>query len=253
MTRNDSPKPFLEHFREARKRILIFFTTWAFGSSLSYLFSEEIFGLLLVPFVKETQKNPHTIIYLGLTEAFTTYLKVALWGGIFLSFPMLVYQLWKFISPGLQSKEKSIVKPCFIISPFLFSLGALFSYFVVIPLAWRFFLSFENSSLPLPLLLEARMSDYFSLTFSFLISFGLSFQFPLILIGLAHLRIISSRGLALNRKYAIILIFVVAALLTPPDVLSQILLAIPLMILYEGTIWIIRRNEYLSENLKKHV
>ncbi|OYX69256.1 MAG: hypothetical protein B7Y79_00080, partial [Rhodospirillales bacterium 35-44-4] len=114
--------------------------------------------------------------------------------------------------------------------------------------------AFHRGLLPIPLFLEPRMSDYFSLTFSFLVSFGLSFQFPLILIAFAHLGIISSRGLALNRKYAIILIFIVAAILTPPDVLSQILLAIPLMILFEGTIWIIRRNERLTrETLKKHV
>ncbi len=254
MTSSDAALPFLDHLRELRKRLLIFFSAWACGSALSYWISEEIFGLLLLPFEKATHLTPHTMIYLGLTEAFTTYLKIALWGGILLSFPVFVYQFWKFTSPGLKPKEKRVLKPFFIISPFLFSLGALFAYFIVIPLAWIFFLSFENSSLPIPLVLEPRMSDYFSLTFSFLVSFGLSFQFPLILIALAHLGIISSRGLALNRKYAIILIFIVAALLTPPDVLSQILLAIPLMILFEGTIWIIRRNERLTrETLKKHV
>ena len=251
---SDLPKPFLDHLREARKRLLIFFIFWGLGSVLSYCFSEEIFGILLLPLAKAPQTHPHSMSYLGLTEAFTTYLKISFWGGSLLSFPVFVHQLWKFTAPALKPQEKTILKPFFILSPFLFSLGALFAYFIVIPLAWRFFLSFENFSLPLPLLLEARMSDYFSLTFSFLISFGLSFEFPLILIGLAHLGILSSRGLALNRKYAIILIFIVAAILTPPDVLSQILLAIPLMILFEVSLWIIRRNEHLTrESLRKHV
>lgn len=246
MIKADTPRPFIEHIQEIRKRLLIILAALTISIALSYAFSEEIFAFLLLPFEKTIQNQPHRMIYLGLTEAFTTYLKVAFWGGVTLSFPVITYQLWRFIYPGLKAEEKKVLRPFFVIAPFLFVIGSLFAYLCVIPLAWSFFLTFENPSLPLPLLFEARMSEYFSLVLSFLLAFGLSFQFPLVLIGLFHLGFLSSKHLILNRKYAIILIFIVAAILTPPDVLSQILLAIPLMLLYEGTIWMIKRHERLK-------
>ena len=246
MNKFDAPHPFVEHVYEFRKRLLIIIITLGIGMVLSYGFSEEIFRLLLLPFERISHLQENRMVYLGLTEAFTTYLKVAFWGGLTLSFPIIIYQLWKFVSPGLKETEKKILKPFFITAPFLFIMGSLFAYFCVIPLAWSFFLSFENSTLPLPLIFEARMSEYFSLVLSFLLAFGLSFQFPLVLIGLFHLGFISSKSLILKRKYAIILIFIVAAILTPPDVLSQILLALPLMLLYEGAIWVIKRHELLK-------
>lgn len=254
---SDKPQPLITHIRELRKRCIVFLVAWGIGTLVSYCFCEEIFGILLLPFKSATPYKTHSISYFALTEAFTTYLKIAFWAGSLLSSPIFAYEVWQFIVPGLKPREKKALKPFFYASPFLFLAGALFAYFLVIPLAWSFFLSFESASLPVPLLLEARMSEYFSLTLSFLVAFGLSFQFPLVLIGLAHMNLLSSRTLVLNRKYAIILIFIVAALLTPPDVLSQVLLAIPLMLLFEGALWIIRRHEHSKpltyENLKDHV
>ena len=250
----DTPRPFYDHLKEFRKRLLIFCSAWGGGIAIACFFSDKLLSFLLIPFEKITSLSSHSISFFSLPEAFTTSLKLSIWGGFALSLPVLMFQLWRFIAPGLTPQEQKTLRPFLIMAPFLFICGALFAYFLIIPLAWTFFLSFENNVLPVPLLLQARLSDYVSLTLSFLISFGLSFEFPLVLIALGYLGFISSRHLALNRKYAIILIFIVAALLTPPDVLSQILLALPLMLLYEGSIWALRRHERLTlKNAKEYV
>ncbi len=260
MKHNNAALPFLMHLKELKKRLLAVVVMWGICTGVSYSFSEQIFEILLRPFLWAIKGGPehHKLIYISMPEAFITYVKVALFSGFFISFPFFLFQLWLFIKPGLRAEEKNILRPFIAISPVLFILGAGFAYFFVIPLAFEFFLSFENpSSMALPLLLEARMSEYFSLTISFLCAFGFAFEFPLVLLGLSQIDLLKASTLQKNRKYAIILILIVAAILTPPDILSQILLAIPLILLYEGTIllmvWQEKKKSTSTKRSKKRV
>lgn len=246
--------PLLMHLKELKRRFLAVISMWGLCTGVSYFFSEQIFAILLQPFLWVVKESPeaHKLIYINLPEAFITYVKVALFSGFFINFPFFLFQLWAFIKPGLHPEEKKILKPFISMAPVLFIIGSGFAYFFVIPLAFEFFLSFENpSSMVLPLVLEARMSEYFSLTISFLCAFGLAFEFPLVLLGLGQIDLLKASTLRKNRKYAIILILIVAAILTPPDILSQILLAIPLFLLYEGTILLMCRQEKSKITLTK--
>jgi sec-independent protein translocase protein TatC len=182
------------------------------------------------------------MIYTGLTEAFFTYLKVAFWAGAFLTFPFVAAQLWMFIAPGLYRTEKQAFLPFLVATPILFFLGGAMVYYIIFPLAWRFFLSFETPGGDgmLPIELEARVSEYLSLVMTLIFAFGLSFQLPVALTLMGRVGLITSEQLARNRKYAIVAVFAVAAILTPPDVISQIGLGVPIIILYELSIIAVR-------------
>ena len=238
--------PLTGHLVELRKRLLWVFVVMALGTGLCFLFVENIYGFLVQPLANAMEgESTNRLIYTGLTEAFFTYLKVAFFAGIFLTFPILLAQIWAFIAPGLYKKEKSTFLPFLIATPILFFTGGAVVYYGIIPMAWPFFLSFQSSGADtaLPIQLEARVSEYLDLVMTLIFAFGLCFQLPVLLTLMGKAGMVSSAGLAAKRKYAIIITFAVAAFLTPPDVISQVGLAVPILGLYEISILLVRMFE----------
>lgn len=227
------------HIIELRKRLLWVFVAMGIGTAISFLFVEHIYSFLVQPLADAGSER---LIYTGLTEAFFTYLKVAFFSGIFITFPILLYQIWSFIAPGLYKDEKRAFWPFLVATPILFFLGGITVYYGVIPLAWKFFVGFESTGMEtaLPIQLEARVSEYLDLIMTLIFAFGLCFQMPVVLTLLGKAGLITAQTLANKRKYVIIGVFVVAAFLTPPDVISQIGLAIPMLALYELSIVLVR-------------
>ncbi|MCC6597748.1 MAG: twin-arginine translocase subunit TatC [Alphaproteobacteria bacterium] len=239
----ETAKPLIEHLTELRTRLLRVLVIMAIGTGICFFFVEDIYGILVRPLAQAMgEGDTQRLIYTGLTEAFFTYFKVAFFAGIFLTFPFLLFQIWKFIAPGLYQNEKRVFTPFLIATPLLFFMGAATVYFIVLPLAWPFFLSFQSTGAQtsLPIQLEARVSEYLDLIMMLVFAFGLCFQLPVVLTLMAKAGLITADHLVKFRKYAIVLVFIVAAVLTPPDVLSQIILAVPLLGLYELSILLIR-------------
>ena len=236
-------KPLQSHLIELRKRLIWVFLTMAVGTGIAYVFVEQIYGFLILPLSDAMgQDGSQRLIYTGLAEAFFTYIKVSFFAGIFLTFPILLYQIWAFIAPGLYKNEKGAFLPFLIATPLLFFAGGAFFYYVAAPLAWPFFLSFQSTAMEtvLPVQLEARVSEYLDLVMMFIFTFGLCFELPVLLVLLARVGMATDETLAKGRKYAIIIAFVVAAWLTPPDIISQFLLALPIILLYELSIILVR-------------
>ena len=233
-----------EHLVELRKRLTNSLIALGIGFGVCYYYKDWIFDIVTRPLTQVLPKNSY-LIYTGLTEAFFTYMKVAFFASLIITSPFILYQIWKFIAPGLLPKEKKYVVPFVISSTFLFISGVLFGYFVALPPAFEFFVSFNNKYL------QAMLSfkDYLSLFVTFLLGFGVSFELPIFMFFLAKLGIVNAKMLSKQRRYAILIIFVVAAILTPsPDALSQILMAIPLMFLYEVSIFVSKFAEKKKEN-----
>ncbi len=232
-------KPIIGHLVELRKRLLWVIAAMGVGTAVCFGFVEQIYSFLVEPLA---QAGSQRLIYTGLTEAFFTYLKVAFFAGIFLTFPILLYQVWLFIAPGLYKNEKRAFLPFLIATPVLFFTGGAVVYYVVMPLAWPFFLSFQTGAqeTTLPIQLEARVSEYLDLIMTLIFAFGLCFQLPVLLTLLGKAGLVSADWLASKRKYALIVTFIVAAFLTPPDIVSQIVLAMPILALYELSIVLIR-------------
>ena len=240
---DDRQLPLLDHLIELRNRLIYACAAIFAGFALCYLFADHIYAFLVQPLADIYQgETGRRMIYTGLTEAFFTYLKVAFWAGAFLTFPIVAAQLWLFIAPGLYRNEKQAFLPFLVATPILFFMGGAIAYYVVFPLAWRFFVSFETAGAPesLPIELEARVGEYLSLVMKMIFAFGLSFQLPVALTLMGRVGLVSSEGLARNRKFAIVGVFTVAAIITPPDVISQVTLAIPLLLLYEISILMVR-------------
>ncbi len=242
-----NPNSFTSHFTELRSRLIksILFIIIIFV--ISYTFAEQIYNFLVEPYanaVKDDQ-NERRLIFTALHETFITYLKVAFFAAIFLGSPILLIQIYKFIAPGLYKNEKKAILPYLIFTPILFLFGGLLVYYLVMPLAIKFFLSFETvgSSSNLPIQLEAKVNEYLSLIMRLIFAFGISFQLPILLNLLARIGIVNSNYLKNTRRYVIVIIFTVAAILTPPDPVTQIGLAIPLLLLYELSIVTVRFTE----------
>jgi len=229
----EEKQTFIEHLEELRKRLIISLIAVGIGFGISYLFSKEIFQFLMIPLQKALPPGA-TMIYTRLPEAFFTYLKVALLGGIFVASPVILYQIWLFAAPALYSHEKKYVIPFVISSTLLFVGGAAFGYFVVFHFGFKFFMGFATDLIkPAP-----TLKEYLSFCSMLLLTFGLVFELPLFIFFLAKLGVVDARMLARNRRYVILGMFVVAAILTPPDVVTQLMMAGPLLLLYEISIWI---------------
>jgi len=231
---------FIGHLTELRSRLIKSFIYLFVFFVVSYFFAEEIYNFLISPYaeaVKDDEVN-RRMIFTALHETFITYLKVAFFSAFFISSPILLTQIWKFVAPGLYKNEKKALLPYLIATPTLFLLGGMLVYYLIMPLAIKFFLSFETTASmnSLPIQLEAKVNEYLSLIMRLIFAFGLSFQLPVLLSLLARAGFIDSQYLKKRRKYVIIIIFTIAAILTPPDPITQIGLGIPLLILYELSI-----------------
>jgi len=223
--------PFTAHLEELRRRLIVCFIAVGIGFVLSYGFKEKLFQILTRPLIS-VMETGDKLIFTGLPEAFFTYLKVAFLSGIILSTPILFYEFWMFVAPGLYDKEKRLMVPIVFLSTLFFVGGSFFGYFIVFPYGFKFFLGFASEIIrPLP-----SMREYLSFASKLLLAFGVVFELPLVITFLAKLGMVSVSFLKKNRKYALLLFFVGAAILTPPDVVTQIMMALPLMVLYEISI-----------------
>ena len=231
---------FVEHLTELRSRLVKSIIYLFIFFIICYFFAENIYSFLVAPYAEAVKNDDvsRRMIFTALHETFITYLKVAFFASLFASSPILLTQLWKFLAPGLYKNEKKALLPYLIATPTLFLLGAMLVYYLVMPLAIKFFLTFETSAqvTSLPIQLEAKVNEYLSLIMRLIFAFGISFQLPVLLSLLARVGFIDSRYLKERRKYVIVIIFAVAAILTPPDPITQIGLGIPLLILYELSI-----------------
>ena len=231
---------FLDHLKELRQKLIYSIIFFIFSFIISFYFSQSIFEFLAKPLTSILQDG-NGLIYTALQEAFLTNVKVAFFTAAFISFPFLSFQIWSFISPGLLKKEKKISLPSLIAIPFLFLLGAAVVYYLISPIAWKFFLSFQTSQADsINITLQAKMNEYLSLMMTFIFAFGLAFQLPVVLLLLVRVGVLTIQQLVSFRKYAIVLAFIFAAIITPPDPFSQISLALPVIILYEVSILISR-------------
>jgi sec-independent protein translocase protein TatC len=237
-TIDDKPMPLLEHLIELRRRLIFSMAAFLIAFGVCYYFSGAIFFYLAEPLAhvltQQGMPAPH-LIYTQLYEVFFTKIKVAMFGGFFLGFPIIAAQLWLFIAPGLYRSEKRALLPFLLASPLLFVMGSALAYYVVFPFAWRFFASFQTPTggggVPIELL--PRVSEYLDLVMKLIFAFGITFQLPVLLTLLAKVGIISAKGLGRFRRYAYVGMFVIAAVLAPPDIITQCSLALPLIALYE--------------------
>jgi sec-independent protein translocase protein TatC len=232
--------PLLDHLLELRTRLIYSVIALFVAFIGCWFFAKDIFNFLAQPLadilLKETGRR---FIYTGLTEAFFTQVQVAFFGAICIAFPVFASQIWKFVAPGLYKNERMAFLPFLVATPVLFLAGASVLYYVMLPVAWRFFLGFQSAggATALPVELEARVGEYVSLVMKLIFAFGLCFQLPVLLTLLVRAGLTDSKGLAAKRKYAIVGTFIVAAVITPPDPVSQISLALPILLLYEISIF----------------
>ena len=233
---NENKQPLLAHLVELRSRLIKTMIMITLLFFIFYLFADNIYNFLVQPYANAVEgEEGRRLIFTALHETFFTYIKVALFAAMFISLPFLLIQLWIFVAPGLYKNEKNVVVPYLLATPILFILGSALVYYLIMPLAIKFFLSFESigGNGALPIQLEAKVSEYLSLIMRLILAFGLCFQLPVALTLMARVGLVSSEGLKKNRKYVIVGIFAIAAILTPPDTISQIGLGIPILLLYE--------------------
>ncbi|MCR5506631.1 MAG: twin-arginine translocase subunit TatC [bacterium] len=228
----------LDHLTELRHRIIHCLIFFCIAFIFCYSFKDEIYNLITYPLLTAIQSS-HTntkLIYTKITENFVSTFSIIISSAIFVSIPYWAIELWLFITPALYKEEKKFFFPYIFLTPILFLCGVIFCYFLVLPKAFEFFITFSQSGRDIPLLLQAKITDYIDFTTSLLNAFGICFLTPIFLILLVKFGLLNRETLKKNRKYAIVIIFTISAILTPPDVLSQILLAIPLISMYEISI-----------------
>jgi len=243
---DEQKMPLMEHLIELRSRLVRALAALFVGFLISYYFADQIYQFLVQPLADLFEgQSGRRLIYTGLHEAFFTYIKVAAFSAICVAFPVIAMQFWKFVAPGLYKHERKAFLPFLLATPVLFLMGAALAYYVVCPFAWKFFLSFETAAAPhsLPIVVEPKVNEYLSLVMTLVLAFGMSFELPVLLVLLARIGIFTAEDLAAKRRYAIVIVFIVAAVVTPPDPISQVSLAVPLIGLYEASILAIRMLE----------
>jgi sec-independent protein translocase protein TatC len=233
---DDTEAPLLDHLIELRARLLRCVVALGITFAICLYFADDIFGFLVHPLTEAFPAGQGRLVYTKLYEAFFVELKVALFAAFFVSFPVIANQLWAFIAPGLYAKEKKAFLPFLIATPVLFTSGAALAYYVVMPTAFKWFLGFEGERGGLKLEALPGTGDYLSLVMQFILAFGISFLLPVLLMLLNRAGIVSRKQLIGMRRYVIVAIVALAAIITPPDVVSQLMLAIPMLLLFEGSL-----------------
>lgn len=238
--------PLTAHLAELRQRLIYALIGFIIAFLACFYLADILFNFLVEPLASVWgNKGNHRLIFTALHEKFFTDIKIAFFAAAFLSFPIVSMQLWKFVAPGLYRKEKRAFLPFLVATPFLFFAGGAFVYYIVMPVAWQFFTSFEQlaGQGPMAIELEPKVNEYLSLVMRLIFAFGISFELPVVLTLLAKVGLTSAEGLRKKRRYAVVIAFVAAAVLTPPDPLSQLALAIPIILLYEVSILCARMME----------
>jgi sec-independent protein translocase protein TatC len=242
---DETRAPLMDHLIELRKRLIWSFLALGAAFAVCFYFADIIFAFLAQPLVDAFGKGQGKLIYTKLYEAFFVQIRVAFFAAFFLAFPIIAMQLWAFVAPGLYSKEKKAFLPFLIATPVLFLMGGALAYYFVMPTAFRFFLQFEGNLGGIQQEALPAIGDYLSLVMHFILAFGIAFLLPILLMLMERAGLVTRAQLKSGRRYAILVAFVIAAIATPPDVLSQLMLAIPLMILYELSliaIWFTERR-----------
>ena len=251
--KDDKNMPLLDHLVELRTRLIYSFLGFFVTFAISFIFAQDIYDFFVQPLARALEgQNGARMIFTALYEPFLAQIKVAFYTALFLAFPIISMQIWIFVAPGLYKNEKHAFLPFLVATPVLFFLGGALVYFFIMPLAWDFFLTFQTlgGEGVLPVQVEPKVDQYLTLVLRLIFAFGLAFELPVLLMLLARTGLITSAGLAAKRKYSIIGVFILAAVITPPDVVSQIGLAIPIIILYELSIVGARMIE--KRRMKKH-
>ncbi|MAP45661.1 twin-arginine translocase subunit TatC [Sphingobium sp.] len=251
---DDSKAPLLDHLIELRGRLLKCVYALAITGALCFYFSEQLFAVLVHPLKEAFGNGNGRLVYTKLYEAFFVQVKIAFFGAFCLSFPIIANQLWAFVAPGLYAREKKALLPFILATPFLFAMGASLAYFVVMPTAFHFFLEFQGDSSGLSVEALPSADAYLGLVMQFILAFGISFLMPVLLMLLNRAGFVTRAQLIGMRRYMIVAAFVLAAVLTPPDVVSQLMLAIPLLLLYEVTIiaiWFTDRKKVEPEDAEE--